>query len=199
MNAQGSPGTSPTPRKRHVSLRANPLRRPSDRFEWWFHRFLLALLVVGLPVAGYSAGTTAYEASMRTVRNAAAERHQATARATVDVPRVGNVAKQPVPVRWTEENDTVRTGAALVKPGTSKGAAVAVWVDRSGNVTSPPASALNAKATGWITGAIVACGTGFGVSVLWAGARLLPDRRRYAQWDAEWDRTEPLWSARFGR
>ncbi|MFE2646964.1 hypothetical protein ACFXDO_31050 [Streptomyces nigra] len=58
------------------------------------------------------------------------------------------MAKQPVPVRWTEENDTVRTGAALVKPGTSKGAAVAVWVDRSGNVTSPPASALNGDVSG---------------------------------------------------
>jgi len=109
------------------------------------------------------------------------------------------VVKQPAQVRWTDAGGVVRTGAALVKPGTSKGTAVRVWVDRAGAVTSPPASALNAKTTGWLMG----CGAAFGMAIgsygLWVGTRLLLDRRRYAQWGAEWDRTEPLWSARFRR
>lgn len=202
MNAQGSPYTSgsPSPRSEHLPPRVNPLRRPSDRFEWWFRRLLTILLVAGLPVGAYSAGMTAYEASMRTVRAQTAERHEVTARLTGDVRREKNsVAKQPAQVRWTEAGGVVRTGAALVKPGTSKGTAVRVWVDRNGTVTSPPTSTLNAKTTGWLMGGAAAFGMAYSSYALWLGTRLLLDRRRYAQWEAEWERAEPLWSARFRR
>jgi len=176
------------------------LRRPSDRFEWWFRRLLTILLVAGLPVAAYSTGMTAYEASMRTVRAQTAERHEVTARVTGDVRREENsVAKQSAQVRWTEAGGVVRTGAALVRPGTSKGTAVRVWVDRNGTVTSPPTSTLNAKTTGWLMGGAAAFGMAYSSYALWLGTRLLLDRRRYAQWEAEWERAEPLWSARFRR
>ena len=78
MNAQGPPNMPP---------RVNPLMRPSDRFEWWFGRFLIFLLVLGLSVAAYNAGMTAYGASMHTVRAQAADRHEVTARLTADVER----------------------------------------------------------------------------------------------------------------
>ncbi|MFE5191153.1 hypothetical protein [Streptomyces sp. NPDC056628] len=182
-----------------MPARANPLRRPSDRFEWWFRRFLMALLVLGLPVATYSAGTTAYDASIHTVRAQVAQRHEVTARPTRDVPGDDQGAQQPVRVRWTEPGGVERTGATLVKPGTSKDDAVRVWVDQSGHVTDPPSSMLNARTTGWFAAAMVALGTVLATHLLWRGTRLLLDRRRYAQWDAEWDRAEPLWSARFRR
>ncbi|MFI0510891.1 hypothetical protein RKD19_008021 [Streptomyces canus] len=202
MNTQGSPYTSgpPSPRSRHMPPRENPLRRPSDRFEWWFRHLLMIVLVLGLPVAAYSAGTTAYGSSMRTVRAQAAERHEVTARLTENVPREKNsAAKQPAQIRWTDPGGVVRTGAALVKPGTAKGTAVRVWVDRKGTVTGPPASRLNATTTGWVMGAAAAFGVTYGCYGLWAATRRLVDRRRYAQWDAEWERAEPLWSARFRR
>ncbi|MFB8754597.1 hypothetical protein VSS24_03030 [Streptomyces nigra] len=182
-----------------MPARANPLRRPSDRFEWWFRHLLLVLLVVGLPVATYGAGTTAYEASMRTVRAQAAQRHEVTARTSTDVPREDEGAKQPVQVRWTDVDGVVRTGAALVEQGTSKGDAVRVWVDRDGHVTGPPRNTLDATTTGWFAGAMAALGTVLTTHLLWKGTRLLLDRRRCARWDAEWDRAEPLWSARFRR
>lgn len=202
MNAQGSPYTSgpPSPRSEHTPPRVNPLRRPSDRFEWWFRHLLMIVLVLGLPAAAYSAGTTAYGASMRTVRAQAAERHAVTARLTENVRREKNsLAKQPAQIRWTDAGGVVRTGAVLVKPGTSKGTAVRVWVDRKGTVTSPPTSTLNATTTGWVMGGAAAFGVAFGAYGLWAGTRWLVDRRRYAQWDTEWERAEPLWSARFRR
>ncbi|WP_340375266.1 hypothetical protein U5640_09020 [Streptomyces sp. SS7] len=202
MNTQGSPNASgqPSPRGEHVSARVNPLRRPSDRFEWWFRRLLMILLVLGLPVVAYSAGTAAHEASMRTVRAQVAERHRVTARLTEDVRREKNsLVKQPAQVRWTDGGGVVRTGAVLVKPGTAKGTAVRVWVDGNGTVTGPPASALNATTNGWLMGVAAALGVAYGTYGLWVGTRLLLDRRRYAQWDAEWERAEPLWSARFRR
>ncbi|WP_416981319.1 hypothetical protein [Streptomyces sp. T028] len=199
MDAQGSPFTSgpPPPRDAHVPKGANPLRRPSDRFECWFRRVLLAVLVLGLPAAAVGAGLAAYDTSMRTVRAQTAERHQVTARLTQDAERDDGVAKQPAQVRWTDGNGVVRTGTALVKPGTSEGAAVRVWVDRGGTLTAPPASTLNARTTGWLAGGMTAFGVAFGIYAVWTGTRLLLDRGRYARWDAEWEVAEPLWSARF--
>ncbi|KOU63154.1 membrane protein [Streptomyces sp. MMG1533] len=200
MSAQGSPYASgPSRRGDHAHKGANSLRRTSDRFECWFRRVLMVVLVLGLPAAAVSAGLTAYEASMGTVRAQAAERHQVTARLTAGVQSDEGWAKRPAQVRWTDTHGVVRTGAALVKPGTPKGATVRVWVTREETVTSPPTSTLNATSSGWMVGAMAAFGVAAGSCAAWAGMRLIVDRRRYAQWDAEWDLVEPQWSARFRR
>ncbi|MFD9434292.1 hypothetical protein [Streptomyces sp. NPDC060002] len=200
MSAQDPPYASGPPSRRgdDALKSANSLRRTSDRFECWFRRVLMLLLVVGLPVAAVSAGLTSYEASMRTVRAQAADRHQVTARLTSTV-KGGDWAKRSAQVRWTDADGVVRTGAALVKPGTSKGAAVRVWVKRDATVTTAPTSTLNATTSGWLMGGMAAFGVAAGSHATWVGMRLLLDRRRYAQWDAEWDLVEPRWSARFRR
>jgi hypothetical protein len=48
-------------------------------------------------------------------------------------------------------------------------------------------------------GGMAAFGLATGACAARAGMRLVLDRRRYAQWDAEWDLVEPQWSARFRR
>ncbi|MEU5071862.1 hypothetical protein AB0G76_09955 [Streptomyces asoensis] len=201
MDAQGPPNTSgsPSPRSEHGLPGVNSLRRPSDSFESWFRRILLTLLVVGLPVVACTTGTTAYEASMHAVRAQAAQRHEVVARLTADVERNHNAAKQSAQVSWTDAAGVVRTGTALADPGTTKGTPLHVWVSRNGTVTGPPMSTLNAKSTGWVAGGAAAYGMALGIYGLRVGTRLLLDRRRYAQWDAEWERAEPLWSARFRR
>ncbi|WP_306946754.1 hypothetical protein [Streptomyces sp. B4I13] len=171
----------------------------SDRFEGWFRRVLMVVLVLGVPAAAVSAGLTAYEASMRTVRAQSAERHQVTARSTTGVTNDDDWAKRPAQVRWTDTDGVVRTGTALVKPGTPKGATVRVWVTRDGTVTGHPANTLNATTSGWMVGGMTAFGLAAGSYAARAGMRLVLDRRRYAQWDTEWDLVEPQWSARFRR
>lgn len=201
MSAPGSPYASGPPSGRGPRARkgANALRRTSDRFELWFRRVLVAVLVLGLPAAAAGAGLTAYEASMRTARAQAAERHQVTARLTAGADSDDEWAKRPARIRWTDPDGGVRTGATLVKPGTPQGATVRVWVTRDGTVTGPPTSALNATTRGWVVGGMAAFGLAAGSWAAWAGMRLVLDRRRYAQWDAEWDLLEPRWSARFRR
>ncbi|WP_327312710.1 Rv1733c family protein [Streptomyces sp. NBC_01235] len=200
MSARGSPHASGPPSRRgdHAPKGADSLRRTSDRCECWFRRVLVVVLLLGLPAAAGSAGLTAYEASMRTVRAQAAERHQVTARLTSTV-KGDDWAKRAAQVRWTDTNGVVRTGTALVKPGTSKGATVRVWVTRDGTVTGPPASTLNATTSGWMVGGMAAFGVAAGSCAAWAGVRRVLDRRRYARWDAEWLLVEPQWSARFHR
>ncbi|MFF7311662.1 hypothetical protein [Streptomyces sp. NPDC008137] len=201
MSAQNSPRASdgPPPRQEQASKGPNPLRRRSDRFESWFRRFLMLVLVLGLPATALSAGLTAYESSMRTVQAQSAERNEVEARLTSTAKGVTGEGKQRAQVRWTDGNGTVRTGTTLVTAHTSQGATVRVWVDRDGSLTSAPMSELTATANGWFVGAMAAVGVAGGVYAARAGMRRVLDRRRYAQWDAEWDLVEPTWSARFRR
>ncbi|MGV9452545.1 Rv1733c family protein [Streptomyces sp. NPDC003635] len=200
MSARNSPHPSgPPPRPEHAAKGVTPLRRTSDRCESWVRGLLMLLLVLGLPVAAVSAGLAAYESSMHTVQAQSADRHEVTARLTSEVKGDPEEGKRQAQVRWTDDNGTVRTGTTLVTAGTVKGAAVRVWVDREGTVTSPPMNELTAQTNGWFAGGMAAIGVGAGVYAARAGMRWVLDRRRYAQWDAEWDLVEPLWSARFHR
>ncbi len=124
MSMRGSPYTSgpPPPRRHHVAAGSNPLRRPSDKFESWFHRLLTLVLVVGLPLAAVGAGLTAYDSTMRTVHDQAAQRHEVTARLISNAAGDSEVSREPAQVRWAERNGTVRTGTTLVKSGTPRGA-----------------------------------------------------------------------------
>ncbi|GAA3494707.1 hypothetical protein GCM10019016_018070 [Streptomyces prasinosporus] len=201
MSARNPPHASgpPPPRRQHVPKGANPLRRTSDRFESWFRGFLMLVLVLGLPMAALGAGLTAYESSMRTVRTESAEWRQADARVTSVAEEVGETARRQARVRWTDDDGTVRTGTTLVEPGTSEGATVRVWTTGDGAVTGPPMTENQAVTTGWFAGGAAAIGVASGVFAARAGVRRALDRRRYAQWDAEWDRVEPLWAGRFRR
>ncbi|MFE4050194.1 hypothetical protein [Streptomyces sp. YIM B13518] len=200
MSARNPPHASGPlpPRREHASTGANPLRRTSDRFESWFRGFLMLVLALGLPVAAFGAGLTAYESSMRVVRTQSAERHQVDARVTSVVEEAGEAAGLRARVRWAD-GETVRTGTTLVKPDTPEGAPVRVWVTGDGAVTGPPMRGNQAVTTGWFAGGAAAAGVAAGVFGARTGVRRVLDRRRYAQWDAEWDRVEPLWAGRFRR
>ncbi|MFH9706361.1 hypothetical protein ACH4MW_03750 [Streptomyces luteogriseus] len=201
MSTQGSPYASgPSPSRREPPPKGtNPLIRPSDRFETWIRRFLMLVLVLGLPVAALSAGLTAYESSMRTVQAQSTERQEVNARLKSSVKGATADGKQQAQVRWTDDNGKVRTGTTLVKSGTPEGATVPVWLDRQGAITSPPMTTLTARTNGWFVGGMAAVGVVGGFFGARAVTRRVLDRRRHAQWDAEWDLVEPLWSARFRR
>ncbi|MFP3991836.1 hypothetical protein U9R90_31055 [Streptomyces sp. E11-3] len=205
MSAQDSPHASGSPHRPHQepsSNGVNPLRRTSDRIEAWWSGFLLAVLLIGLPVGSVSAGLAAYGSAMRTVEAQAAERHQVSARLTSDPGAAGSGAadeKQRVQVSWTGADGRQRTGTALVALDKSAGSTVPIWVDREETVQEPPMSSESAQATGWLVGAMTAVGGYVGLVAARSGMRLALDRSRYARWDAEWDLVEPVWSSRFRR
>ncbi|MEV5399593.1 hypothetical protein AB0N26_26010 [Streptomyces cellulosae] len=178
---------------------ANPLRRPADRLESWFSSILLLVLALGLPAAALSAGQNAYRSGLRTVQTQSAERHQVDATVRSVDENVGATAKEHARIRWTDDDGTVRTGSTPVKPDTREGSTVRVWVTRDGDVTGPPMTRNQAVTTGWFAGGAAAAGVGSAVYVAHVGARHALDRRRYAQWDAEWEQVEPLWAGRFHR
>lgn len=143
----------------HPPKGTNPLRRPSDRIETWSFRFLMLVLVLGLPVASVSAGLTAYQSQMRTVHTQAAERHQVSARLTSRpraAPGGSGGATLWAQVRWTERDGGQRTGTASVLEGQTVGSAVRIWVDRQGTVEPAPLSPKSATSTGWLVGGTTA-------------------------------------------
>lgn len=178
---------------------ANPLRRPSDRFESWFGCFLLLVLALGLPAAALGAGQSAYQSALRTVQTQSAERYQVDASVESVDDNVGATAKEQAEIRWTDDDGTVRTATAPVQPDTRESSSVRVWVTRDGDVTGPPMTRNQALTTGWFAGGAAAAGVGAAVYVAHVGARRALDRGRYARWDAEWERVEPLWAGRFHR
>ncbi|MFD6327281.1 hypothetical protein ACFWOL_31620 [Streptomyces sp. NPDC058442] len=160
-------------------------------------RVLTIVLVVGLPLAGFVAGRAAYKSSMLTVLARSADRQQVGARGMSVSGKVGQTAQAQV--RWTDSRDTGRTVTAPVKPDTSEGSTVRVWVDRGGSVVGPPLTRTRAVADGWFVGGTAVIGVATGAFVTRAGMRHVLDRRRCAQWDAEWDLVEPVWTGRFRR
>lgn len=202
MSAQEPPYASGPlpPHHEHASRGANPLRRTSDTVESWIGGLLTLALLLGLPAAALGAGLTAYESSMRTVQAQTAQRQEVTAQLTSKVKGVVTPdGQQRAHVRWTDDRGAVQTGTTFVKSGTAEGATANVWVDQHGDLTGPPTSKLNATVTGWFAGGMAAAGVGVGFLTARAGMRGALNRRRYAQWDAEWDLVEPVWSARFRR
>ncbi|GAA2744076.1 Rv1733c family protein [Kitasatospora cinereorecta] len=180
------------------SKRVNPLRRSSDRFQWWLGRILLAVVLVGLPVAAAAAGLQSYRAEVHAGRAQSAARHTVTAHLTADAvdsaPQV--VSKVPVTASWTAADGTTRTTTVRIWPGVRAGTPVVLWVDGRDAVTSAPVTGGQAVTAGLTTAAVTAGSVAVVCLAAWKGSVRLLDRGRYARWDAEWSLVEPRWSKR---
>lgn len=182
--------------------RSAPLRRRPDVFEAWACLVLGAALWLGAPAAGLATGWTVYAEGSATVAEQTASRHRVHAVLTRDAPMpnpsadgTADEARYPVPVRWSGPGGGRET-IAPVPAGLKRGDPVDVWLDDRGRGTEPPA----ASADVWLNAVAAGSGAAAFAAVSVAGLRLAvrrtADRRRMAEWEREWSRTEPLWSGR---
>jgi len=178
--------------RRSPRRRKNPLRRGSDRVQWWAARLLLVLALAGLPAA-LAAGLTAYHAQTAVARSQAATRHPVTARLAEDVP--AGIRAVPAPVTWTTDG-TAHRGTTEVDPGQGVGTPVRIWLDANGRLVHAPVPTGQATAAAWTAALVTATALPLVSGLAWKGTLHLLDRRRYARWDAEWQRVEPHWSRR---
>lgn len=169
----------------------NALKRRIDVVEAWV---VLASWVFAL-LGGVVAGLMAAGAVERAVERQRAETRQVSAVAVEDAPgpspaRAASDHRVWVKVRWTATDGSTHTDEARVPPRTPAGSTIAVWVNRSGEITSPPVSAGEARLHTTLGGGLA--GALAGGAVLGAAwlTRLSLDRRRMAQWDAEWERID---------
>jgi hypothetical protein len=98
--------------------------------------------------------------------------------------------------RWQPPGQPPRSGPVLAAAGAPAGSTVAVWIDGSGAVASPPPE--HREIAGDMCIAVIIASM---VAILLllesnALARRVLDRRRLNAWDAESRAPGPLWSGR---
>lgn len=176
--------------------RRNPLRRPGDVLEAWIVLAAWTLTVLG----GVLGGLLATQNVEHGLARERAEWHTVPARLTENAPTTstpgaaGSGADMVwAKVHWNAPDGAVRSGQARVFAGSSVGTTVTVWTDREGGLVTRPATASQARLRASLVGVLV------GVSVAgvpFVGGRLVRgrlERRRLDQWDAEWERVDPMW------
>lgn len=183
-------------RKHQYALSA----RPCDRVEFWLNKLALLLLFFGVPTAAFIMALAAYTSQMQTMHVQVAQRYQVTARVTTNamsaVPAQNDDLEGTAPVAWTTKGGAERMGSVSVNPGTKKGAAVRIWVNSAGAVTSAPLTHVAVTRNSWSAGLATAGAVSITVLGIRTGIRWTIERRRYAQWEKEWALFEPRWSAR---
>ncbi|WP_257231565.1 hypothetical protein [Streptomyces sp. Rer75] len=178
----------------------NPLRRRTDRVQSWFSLLFLLVLVLGLPMAAVSAGNAAHASQMRVVHDQEAARHQITARLAESPPGGPGQSEatelRMAKVSWTGDDGARHAGVATVPGDADAGTEVRVWVGPDGDLAQPPTSPSTARTMGWFTGMLTAAAVAGAAFAGRARVRQVLDRRRDAQWEAEWKVVEPAWSGR---
>jgi hypothetical protein len=179
-------------------VRRNELRRSSDRIEGVVVVVLMATFVAAFVVAGFLAAHI-YRSEQATA---------ASLRQTVAVLSwPGAITETPVlheataMATWRTSDGAARSGLLTtdVVPGIygqPAGAAVPLWLGRSGDPAPPPQGAA-----GMAVGATMA-----GLAVIVTAATVLTfcyrlcqrglDRRRLADWSSAWAITGPRWTSR---
>jgi uncharacterized membrane protein YraQ (UPF0718 family) len=179
-------------------VRRNELRRSSDRIEGVVVALLMGAFVAAV-ITAVLVGAHVYRSEQTTA---------ASLRPTVAVlSSPGAVAETPIlheataMATWRTSDGAARTGLLTtdVAPGIygePAGAAVQLWLGRSGDPAAPPQGAA-----GMAVGAVMA-----GLAVVVVAATVLTfcyrlcqrglDRRRIANWSSAWAITGPRWTSR---
>jgi len=182
-------------RLRHeLGLDRNPLRRPSDRIETLF---LLIAIVAFVPLA---AAATILAAGWIHSAGVAEERAGSTYRPVTAVlvqpaPAARQVASAWLwaPARWVAYG-RVHTGPVLVARGSQAGTSMQVWVDRHGQLQSPPPTAAQVTARVVLVAVVTPLAVAVGLWLSWRALLQALDRRRMAAWGRAWSVVGPLWT-----
>lgn len=179
--------------------RSNPLRRRSDRVEAWIVLLTCVLAVLGGAIAGLLASgaadraLAAHRAKAHAVSAVLTERAPKSQQATTDGSGSDTVWAT---VRWTDPGGSTHTGRTEVEPAAAAGTRVTVWTDRTGELVDAPLTPTESMIQAAATGVLAGAGTGVAVWTVGRLARVRLDRRRLAEWDAEWERVGPQWRKR---
>jgi hypothetical protein len=180
-------------------MRDGSLRRGTDRVEdavAWLLTVLGMIVLIGAVIVGVGV----YSQSMDSSRSAQSDRIQATAVLLVDasdkVTDHGSAAPfARVPGRWTDSFGRQHEDDVLARSSSRAGDQVPIWLDRDGNLSSPPGNPLSAALDGVVIGFVV---LGLGCSLIaavWIGLRRIIFNHNTRAWEREWARVGPEWNS----
>ncbi|PXY30468.1 hypothetical protein BAY59_12870 [Prauserella coralliicola] len=183
---------------RRLFVGRNPLARPGDRLESRLLVILLLLVLFSIPVVA-SLGSETYASRLAVAEQEAESKHRATAVLLADAPvsmTTGELESVGVLARWERPDGTEQVGEVSAYRGSTRGTEVPVWLDDSGELTSPPITragaatdAASVAISAWL-GVVALCG------LVFLAVRGVLARLRAAQWAREWARVEREWSRR---
>jgi ABC-type Fe3+ transport system permease subunit len=182
--------------------RRSPLRRRSDVVEAWTVLVVAVLVLVGAPAVGAAAACRAHGEARAVALQQRAERHSVRAEViggrsrSLPTVQAGGERAHRTTVRWTEPGEGTRTATVRVPAGTRQGDVVDVWFDTRGRNVTPPVDGSAVRQHTLTMGTCAACGAVLLVLLLHAAVRRVALRRRLAEWDRAWARTEPRWTHR---
>ncbi|MGA5895919.1 hypothetical protein [Streptomyces venetus] len=182
--------------------RRSPLRRRSDVVEAWTVLVVAVLILVGAPLAGAAAAWWAHGEARSVSMEQRAERHRVRAevvgRKGDALPSVQAGGQQAfrATVRWTEPGEGTRTATARVPAGTRPGEVVHVWFDSQGRNVTPPVDGTGVWQHTLTIGTCATGGAVLAVLLIQSVVRRVALRRRLAEWERAWARTEPQWTHR---
>ncbi|MFF0296138.1 hypothetical protein ACFYST_20110 [Kitasatospora sp. NPDC004614] len=162
--------------------------------QWWVGRLLLVLAAGGIPAA-LAVGLIVHHDQSRAAETEAATRHPVTARLVADVPAAMGITSTRAAVTWNADG-TDHRASAVVPSGRPAGTPVRIWLDERGEVVPQPAGAGEAVAVALTAGLLAVTALPLLCTLVWKGTLHVLDRRRYAEWDAEWQQIEPQWTRR---
>ncbi len=178
------------------------MRRTTDRIQALLRAVLLALLVVGGPIATTYAGHAAYISGLRSGHSQAAAWHRIPA-LILHVKPIATLWQNPVgigpatlSVRWATPQGPPRTGEITGRTDAVPGSTMTVWIDNAGRLTAPPLSRANVLDLVIDAVAVTAAALILLLSALSWAAWLVLDRYRLARWEADWLAVEPQWTKR---
>jgi hypothetical protein len=179
-------------------------RRPVDRIEDLVAWMLVALALLAVAIAAVTAARVHGEA-MHRVEAETRERIQVQAvllepaSYALQVDDRGRAVKLRsviVPARYTAPDGIERQADAQVVGPLPAGAAVPVWVDRSGAIVRAPTSSGDAMVRAATSALGVLAAGGVILGGIWIGVHGAALRLSTARWGREWEQVEPQWSGR---
>lgn len=176
----------------------NPLKRTSDVVEAWVLLVAWVLAVVGGALVGVLTAGAMQQNADRVRTETRPSSAVLIQEATPGTSRSANGALMWGTVRWTEPDGSVHTGRTRVPASATPGTHVTVWTNGRGALTSPPPSRADSTFQAVLGGLWASTAA---VVVVVGGAKLVRsqlDRRRFDQWDKEWERVDTPWGWKTG-
>lgn len=176
----------------------NPLRRPADRAEAIVVAVLLVAFLAGAPLTALAAARWVAASGQRAERAQAGWR-RVPAVLLRDAPATGGSLENPVPftqvaARWSVPGGLTRIGKVYARPGERAGSVVMIWADSSGRQTQPPVRPAEVASQEFLAAVSAPVVLSLVLLAAWIYATMILERRRMADWDADWAVTGPQWT-----
>jgi hypothetical protein len=188
---------------RRMGFDRNQMRRSTDRIQAILRAVLLAVFVLGGPVATVDVCHGVDVAGLRAGRAQAAAWHAVPA-VVLHVTPIAAAWRHPLgtggparlSVQWAAPDGSLRTGEIGSGLNAGAGGIVTVWVNVSGQLGHAPLT--HADVAAHVVGAAVATPLALALllCLIWRAASLAFDRHRLARWEADWLAVEAQWSGR---